>query len=607
MIVKADIDPAAPQKITLTDVPFNMKDICEKVPGLRWDKKAGVNTWRMSKGWVNYLSLFSTFKTALEVGPDLAAWAEEEKTTRVDPCMYWREQEDAPGIEGLYPFQRVGVQFLKAAKRGLCADEMGLGKTAQAIATLMAHYVDGTDPFPALVVAPNNTKIGWKREFDRVWPGLTVVVVQGTITQRRKQLATPAHVYVMNWESIRSHSRLAAYGSTPFKKCRECGGNSDKVSATTCQVHTGELNQIEFKSVIVDEIHRMKEGSSQQTRAVKYATGDADIRIGLSGTPIANSPVDLWSILNWLSPEEWPSKVDYIDRMVDVSVDMYGFKKYLGIKSSMKDEFFAGFTPRMIRRTKAQVLPQLPPIVYERRDLDMLPKQKKAYEQMRDHMIAELDDSDNLVVTSPLVKIGRLSQFASSYAEAEVTMVMNDDGELKPETEVTLIEPSNKINALLDDLEDFGSSQIVVFAASRQLIELLSRRMDKHEIQYGLITGDVPMDERQHHMDRFQEGKLKYLLGTISAGGTGLTFTAADTLVYIQRSWSLIEDEQGDSRVHRIGSEIHDKITIIDYVSIDTVDEDKIESLDRKGTMAQEILRDKTYFKKFISRGKKTK
>lgn len=570
------------------------------VPGLHWDKKAGTNTWRMSLGWASYLALINTFKTSLDVGPSLRTWVESELENRINPALYWKSQSDAPGIDGLYSFQKVGVQFMTTAKRVLCCDDLGLGKTREAIATVMQHYINGTDPFPILVVAPNSTKKGWKREFETVWPGLTVNIIEGTAAKKKKLFTEPAHVLIMNWESLRSHSRLAPYGNTALKKCQEHGGKDPKITPTKCQVHPRELNSIDFNTVIADEVHKAKDGSSQQTRALKYATGNADIRIGLTGTPIANSLVDLWSILNWLSPEEWPSKTRYIDRFVEMSHDMWGYEKVIGFIPGMQEEFFQSFDPRMIRRTKESVLDQLPPIVYEKRTIEMSPKQKKAYNQMRDQMIAELDaGSDTLVVTNAMVKIGRLLQFASSYAEAEVEPYTDEvTGEIKYKTQVTLINPSNKVDAFMNDIEDFGSNQIVVFAASRQLIELLSEAMNKKNIEHGLITGKIDLDERQAYIDRFQKGEFQFMLVTTGAGGTGLTLTAANTAVFLQRPWSVVDSQQSEARVRRIGSEIHDKITIIDYVSLDTADETVLEALTKKDEMLQVILRDKDKFKK---------
>jgi SNF2 family DNA or RNA helicase len=599
-LIIADIDTTHPNHISLHDVPFNMKDTCNKVPGLLWDKKAGSNTWRVSLGWASYLALLNTFKTAISVGPGLQEWIEYETKNRIDPALYWKTQEDAPGIEGLYPFQRVGVQFMTTAKRVLNCDDMGLGKTREAIATVMQHYINGTDPFPILVVAPNTTKKSWKREFEEVWPGLEVTIIGGSITQRRKQFKDPAHVLIINWEALRSHSRLAPFGSVALRKCEEHGGKDPKITPAKCHVHPGELNAINFKTVIGDEIHKAKDGASQQTRALKAATGDADIRIGLTGTPVAKSLVDLWSILNWLSPEEWPSKTRYIDRFVEISRDMWGYETVIGFLPGMKEEFFQAFDPRMIRRTKESVLSQLPPIVYERRDVLMNPKQKKAYVQMRDQMIAELEgNSDTLVVTNAMVKIGRLLQFASSYAEAEVESYLDEEtGELKYKTKVTLINPSNKVDAFMDDLPDFEGRQVVVFAASRQLIELLSERLEKKGIEHGLITGKIDMDERQVNIDRFQNGEFQYMLVTTGAGGTGLTLTAANTAVFLQRPWSIVDSQQSEARVRRIGSEIHDKITIIDYVSTGTADETVLEALNKKDNMLQIILRDKDRFRR---------
>ena len=195
------------------------------------------------------------------------------------------------------------------------------GKTAQAIRALKNLQDSGETVFPALIVCPNTLKKNWKREFARWWPDVNVVVVRGSATQRRKIFEEKADVYVINWESLRTHSRLAPYGSVSLSRCVQCGGHDDKVTENRCEVHKRELNEIDFKSVIADEIHRSKEPKSKQTRALWAATGEADIRFALTGTPIANDVLDLWSILHWLSPEEWPSKTRWIDRMVNTMLD----------------------------------------------------------------------------------------------------------------------------------------------------------------------------------------------------------------------------------------------------------------------------------------------
>jgi SNF2 family DNA or RNA helicase len=437
-------------------------------------------------------------------------------------------------------------------------------------------------------VCPNTLKKNWKREFALWWPGVNVEVIKGSAGQRRKQLASDADVYVINWESLRSHSRLAPYGSVALARCKDCGGHDERISENRCEVHRRELNEIDFKSVIADEIHRSKEPKSKQTRALWAATADAPFRFALTGTPIANDVLDLWSILHWLSPEEWPSKTRWVDRTVDTMLNAFGGMMVLGVKPHMQEEFYAAINPRMRRMLKARVLPWLPEVLFERRDVEMSTKQKKAYGQMRDMMIAELEGGDALTAPSPLTQTTRLLQFASSYAE----MVID---ETSGESRVILAEPSCKVDALMNDISsgDFGSDSVAVCAVSRQLIELLSNAMTKAKIPHGLITGAQTEDERQEAIDDFQSGRIKWILFTAQAGGVGVTLTAARRLVMLQRPWSLVDHKQALDRVHRIGSEIHDSVIITDYVTEGTIEERVIQALETKADNFEQIVRDK--------------
>jgi SNF2 family DNA or RNA helicase len=534
------------------------------------------------------------FKGDLNIGPRLSAWAANELSTRVTPANALRELEEHEGDADLFPHQRAGVAFLSTARRALLADEPGLGKTAQTIRAIKKMSETET-VFPALIVCPNTLKKNWKREFAMWWPGVNVQVITGSAAQRRKQFDEDADVYIINWESLRTHSRLAPYGSVALARCPECGGHDEKVSENRCEVHIRELNKIDFKAVVADEIHRSKEPKSKQTRALWAATGSADIRFALTGTPIANNVLDLWAILHWLSPSEWPSKTRWIDRMVDTMMNAFGGMLVLGVKPHMEQEFYAAIHPRMRRMLKARVLPWLPPVLRERRDIEMSTKQKKAYTQMRDAMIAELEDGGALVAPSPLTQTTRLLQFASSYAESSVD-------ELTGEMKVILAEPSCKVDALMNDISsgDFGDDSVAVCAVSRQLIELLSTAMTKAKIPHGLITGAQSEDERQQAVDDFQSGKIKWILFTAQAGGVGITLTAARRLVMLQRPWSLVDYKQALDRVHRIGSEIHDSVVIMDYVTEGTIEERVIQVLDEKADNFEQIVRDKTQLLKML-------
>jgi SNF2 family DNA or RNA helicase len=498
----------------------------------------------------------------------------------------------------LFPHQRAGVEFLTTARRALLADEPGLGKTAQAIRSLKKLHDDGEQVFPAMIVCPNTLKSNWEREFEKWWPGTNVVVIKGSAVQKRKQFDIAMEsgdcVVIVNWESLRSHSKLLSYGGIALARCVDCGGHDARITANRCEVHVRELNKIDFKAVVADEIHRSKDPKSKQTRALWAATGNADVRYAMTGTPIANDVVDLWPILHWLDPNEWPSKTKWIDRYVNTMMNAFGGMMVLGLKPEKETEFYSGINPRMRRMLKARVLPWLPEVINDRRDVEMGAKQLKAYKQMLENMIVMLEkdgstdsSGDVIVAPNPLTQAIRLMQFANAYAEIQI----QENGEEK----VILSDPSCKVDALMDDIKnkDFGDDSVAVCAVSRQLIDLLSARMTKEGIAHGLITGAQSGDERQKAIDDFQAGRIKWILFTAQAGGVGVTLTTARRLVMLQRPWSLVDYKQALDRVHRIGSEIHDSILITDYVTEGTIEERVIEALDTKADNFEQIVKDK--------------
>jgi SNF2 family DNA or RNA helicase len=584
---------------------YRYKEVCKALPGASWDVKLKI--WRVPVSWGGCLALRSTFKDALEIGPLLDQWAKNELAERVGPANELRvlETYDDPDNEDLFPHQKAGVAYLAAAKQALLADEPGLGKTAQAIRALKKLRDNGEEVFPILITCPNTLKSNWKREFERWWPELDVTIIKGSATKRRVLFEESSQVFIINWESLRSHSRLLGYGSIALARCTDCGGHDSKISEARCEVHKRELNEIDFKSVVADEIHRSKDPKSKQTRALWAASGDAKIRFALTGTPIAKDVVDLWPILHWLKPEEWPSKTKWIDRYVNTMLNAFGGMMVLGLKPEKEAEFYSSINPRMRRMLKSIVLPWLPDVMNDRRDVEMNPKQLKAYRQMSENMIAMLEADGELnaatgeviVATDPLVQTTRLLQFANAYATVEV----NEAGQEK----VLLSEPSCKVDALMDDMKngDFGDDSVAVCAVSRQLIEILSARMEKDGIKHGLITGAQSETERQQAVDDFQAGKVKWILFTAQAGGVGITLTTARRLVMLQRPWSLVDYKQALDRVHRIGSEIHDSILITDYVTEGSIEERVIDALDIKAENFEEIVKDKEQLKKMLRDG----
>ena len=591
MTILIDINPNFPDRIEIkSDQEFRDKELIKAVPGSSYDNKE--HRWFAPLTWAACRQLRGIFGDRLASGEALAAWSWEEYRSRVEPALGLRVAWDAEGDADLYPFQRAGVQFLTFARRALLCDEMGTGKTVQTIRTLANLTRNGEVPFPAIVVCPNNMTLTWKKEFERWWPGIVVSVIKGTAKQCAAEIArTDVHVWVINYEKLRLYSRLAAYGGIALKHCHVCEPllpDTAQYAQSKCERCDKPLNKIAWKTVIVDEAHRLKDPRAKQTRGCwALRTPETEFVFALTGTAIANTPVDLWPALHLISKNEWPSRVDYIDRYCLTAVSAFGPVTVFGLREEMKPEFFDIVDPRMRRMPKEAVLPHLPKKTYSERYVEMSPKQKSAYKQMADGLIAMLD-SGIAVAGNPLVQMTRMSQFASAYA------TIDEEGEVR------LSEPSCKLDALMDVLDDMGEEPAVVFAQHAQLIRLAAARLDKAGIPYSLIIGEQSVDEREWAKEQFQNGQVRVILCTIAAGGIGITLTRSATAIFLQRSWSMIDNAQAEDRVHRIGSEIHDKIEIVDIIAADTLEERQRVILGIKEERLEEVMRDKVTLRSLL-------
>ena len=582
----------------VVDTAWNEKEVVKAIPGSRWNAKD--KEWTVPLTMASCSQLKGSFFNQLRVGPDLTAWIWREYDNRVKPSMMLRSVFDDPNIHidpRLYSFQQAGVAWLIAAGSGLLGDEMGTGKTIQALTAMRVLQEEHGQPtLPALVVAPNSVKMNWAKEAATWFPTATPYVLTGTAIAKAKLLKDaaqdPTALVVINFESTFRLSRLAGYGSIRLIQCKECDKQYGvDVKPAQCEVHPRPLNAIPFRTVVVDEAHRIKDPKAKQTRAV-WALGSANTvvrRWALTGTPLANDPSDLWSIGHFFAPDEYPTKSKFVDRYCLQAWNHHGGLDVVGINPTTKEEFFKIFDPRFRRMPKALVLAQLPPKIRQTRFVEMTPKQKKAYDEIASRLGTRLDDGTLLVAKSDLTAQIRLLQLASSYATVDYGDTPDD-----PSTwVVNLAEPSPKVDELMAILDELGDRQVVVAAEQRKIIELAVGRLEKAGISYGLITGAVDAYDRQHALEAFQAGKIRVLLFTLKAGGTGLTMTAADTMIRLQRSWSLIDNMQGEDRIHRIGSERHQSINIIDIITEGTVEERQVLKLYEKQRRLEEITRDR--------------
>lgn len=592
-------------------------DLAKQVPGMAYHKES--KAWRAHARWGVALACRGIFGEALALDNAVTEWGYRQ-LARVEYAATIRAgalpaDEDMSWAEGLLPFQPKGVAYLSEMEQVLLADEMGTGKTVMAARAL--QRISGmaglrAEPWPALVIATNSMKDKWAMELEKWTGNVRPFVLGSTKTARAKALkaAAAAHqeyldhgagryapvVVIVNWEALRLESRLAGFGS---------------LKLTEAQRTPGPLNTFGFQTVIADEAHKASDPKSQQTRAWWALSHAAYYRWALTGTPVNGEPEDLWAIMHGLDPYEWSGKSRYIDRYARSGLGMWGGLEVYDFDPAHLDELYQFLDPRFLRRSKAEVLPHLPPKLYDTVRVHMSAKQAKAYNALVDHAMMYDPESEHiLTATNPLTLAGRLRQVASATPVLGTTMVK--DEETGEEREVVTIEelvmPSCKVDAMLDIIESAGGESLIVFAESRLLIELCASQLAKAKppISYVAIHGGVSADPaapglpspRQMAVDTFQHGDAQVALVVLGAGAEGITLTAATREVFLDETGSLVRRLQAEDRAHRIGQEA-DRLLIIDVVAADTL-EDGSTRLEEKDALLQQIVRDPARMKRYL-------
>src|SRR5689334_13674882 len=479
----ADLIEVNGQRVIGITTQWLEKELVKQIPGRTYDPF--IRQWTVPLSWAACLQLRGIFQHTLTLGDGLRQWAWDERRFRIEPSLNLRLQtepaDEGVDLRGLYPFQFIGTQWLNTAGDGLLGDDMGTGKTIQLLTALRQEGL-----LPALVICPNGPKRAWGRECARWFPEAFPVVIGGTPTVKRRLFTGPAQrddaLVIINIEAVRLHSRLAPYGSVRLLRCRACDRKHGEPNllASRCEVHSKELNEIKFRAVVLDEAHRIKEPTAKQTRAV-WAVGhqpSVERRWAATGTPIANAPDDLWTIMHFVAPYEYPTKTNYVDRYCLLAWSNNGGTEVVGVNPERRDEYFALLDPRFRRMPKELVLAQLPPKVYTTRYVTMSPKQKKAYDEMSKGLLTELDDGSLLVAPNDVVAQTRLLQLASTYCKIEETGEFDAHG--LPKFKVTLVDSpaSPKLDELEVVLEECGifsrdsTRQVAVSSESRQLLLL---------------------------------------------------------------------------------------------------------------------------------------
>jgi SNF2 family DNA or RNA helicase len=592
-------------------VPPTYHGRLQTIPGTLYSKADQV--WTLPKAYPAVLSLAAMAKETglkLHPHPELMAWVGEqaghwnalrELSGRVD-----LKARKAPDAE-LYPHQVDDAAWLtygsgiEPAPARLLLNETGTGKTISIIAGIRQLELVSTGK-PILIVAPQKTlKTAWLDDLAEFLPGAKAEMIRGTPTQRRKVIdriaAGETQIGIIGWDALKTHTRFEAQPGHALKRCQACGGSvqseEETVSEAKCQAHEKELNGIDWGLIVADEVHRAMNNTSQTTLAlwglVKRAPNA--LRWGLTGTPVSRRVEQAWTLLHFADAAAWPVKTAWIDYYAESGYNLAGFFETSGLKPHRTEEFQQVFSAITRRRLKDEVL-DLPPLLMGgelRRECFMPKEQAQAYVQMRDQMVLRVKEGV-IVAQNAMIAAGRLTMLASATGYPEdpeaVSATTEDDVPVK----MLLRMPSGKIDSVIEDLAsgEFDGEQIALSFESRRLLrlweqEFAKRHPELHE-QLDVIAGDRTHQLCDIAIQDFQAGRKRFIAYTYAAGGTGVTLTAASTLMRVQRSWSPILWKQGLDRVHRIGSERHQHVKVIDYVTAGTIEE---KQLTRHGENAQ--------------------
>lgn len=487
--------------------------------------------------WPLVVQLAAEFGDAWAPAPDLAEWTAAQLEDRL-PDDVSPKYTPPPGMMPR-AYQNDGAMMIGLSGSALLFDDPGVGKTVTTLLGLAERELRGHQVTPIVVVAPNAVIDSWVNHVRDWTPHWAAVAWRGTPNKRRA-LSGTADVYVVSYGTLRR--------DVP-----------------------GPLLDLTPATVVCDEVHQTKNAETVQSRAARRLAEGVGQFVALSGTPITHHPADLWPALSCLEPGAWPSRHRWVKRYCVTVAGQFG-DEILGLSPPREPEFRATIVGRHRRVAKSDVLSELPPKVYSTRVVDLPASWRRTYDQMEAEELAAMPDGEELSAIGILAQMTRLSQLACAAADVETTVEVTDSGEEKVHQKVTLKAPSWKVDELLEILAERPGQHTAVYAPSRQLIMLAGQAASDAGYKVGYVVGGQSATERTGYVEAFQRGELDLICLTTGAGGVGLTLTAASCAVFLQRPWSIVESIQAEDRQHRIGSERHGCVEIVDVIARDTID-----------------------------------
>lgn len=425
----------------------------------------------------------------------------------------------------LRDYQVEGFEFLKTLANygfgGILADEMGLGKTVQTLAFLLSEQNK-----KSIVVTPTALIYNWKSEFERFTPNIKVALVYGDREKRKKILENREDYDVI----------LTTYG--------------------TYKNDIKQYENLEFDYLVIDEAQNIKNPNSDTTKSIKKIK--AKSKFALTGTPIENNLLELWSIFDFVMPGYLYTK----DKFEKIFVN--DDKNIEALKNMIK--------PFILRRRKKDVIDELPDKIEQKFYVELDKEHKKVYKafvSLLKRQIVE-NGADNMTLFANLTKLRMLS--------------------ISPEVVVKNYRGKNsKLEMLVKIIQSSKNRKILVFSQFTKILGVISDRLKKENISFSYLDGKTDAKRRLELVEDFNEDESKKVfLISLKAGGTGLNLTSASMVIHFDPWFNPAVEDQASDRAHRIGQK--NIVDVIKLISKGTVEEKVVAIKEYKKELADDVI-----------------
>ena len=429
----------------------------------------------------------------------------------------------------LRDYQIKGFKWFKALEScgfgGILADEMGLGKTIQTISFLLSKKES-----KSMIVTPTSLIHNWKDEFEKFAPSLKIGIIHGNKSERENIINSieKFDVLITTYNSLRN--------------------DNDK------------YNNFNFDFLIIDEAQYIKNPLSLTANSVKNIK--AKCKFALTGTPIENNLVELWSIFDFVMPGYLYNLNKFDSIFIKDESNLYRLKKLI--------------KPFILRRTKKEVITELPDKIETKFLVELTKEQRKIYKTYVDEIKRKLEDkyesNDKITILSYLTKLRQLC--------LDPSLIINDyKGK------------SSKLNSCIEIIKEsiVNDDKILVFSQFTSVLKNLSNILEKENILYDYIDGQTKANDRVKLVNDFNKNDdKKVFLISLKAGGTGLNLTSANKVIHLDPWWNVSVENQASDRAHRIGQT--QNVEVIKLIAKGTIEEKIIKIQEDKSKLIDDII-----------------